>query len=395
MEPPHVWRWGRSLIEEGCSVAWKPERGRMSSAARSIAGSRNAPAGRRLLLGTLALLTAACASTGSPEQVEYVFYPNPPETPRIQYLATFGSELRARGKIGRLEEFLYGAAPAAQIQKPYGVDIHDGKLFVVDTIAAAVAVVDVVDGSFEPLGVKGAGRLQKPINISVDEDGTRYVTDRKLQRVLVYDAENRYVSAFGDPEAWAPADVAIAGDELYVADRQNGQVVVLDKNSGEELRRLGREGFGVAEFLFPSNLALDGEGNVYVSDTLNYRIQKVDAEGEPLQQFGEVGDGLGQFARPKGIAVDREGRLYVVDSAFSNVQIFNAEGQLLLVLGGPGGDPGNMYLPAKIVIDYDNVDLFADRVAPGHELEYLILVTSQYGPNKINVYGFLKQGAGE
>jgi DNA-binding beta-propeller fold protein YncE len=383
------------MIEEGCSVEWIAECGGMSAAARAISRSRNPLAGRRLLLGTLALLTTACASTGSPEEVAYVFYPNLPETPRIQYLTTFGSKLSARGKIGWLEEFLYGAAPTSQIQKPYGVDIHDGKLFVVDTIAAGVAVVDVVDGGFKLLGVKGTGRLQKPINIAVDEDGTRYVTDRKLGRVMIYDAENRYVTAFGDPEAWAPSDVAIAGDELYVADRRNGQVAVLDKDSGEELRRLGREGIGVAEFLFPTNLALDGEGNVYVSDTLNYRIQKVDPEGEPLQQFGEVGDALGQFARPKGIAVDREDRLYAVDAAFSNVQIFNAEGQLLLVLGGPGGDPGNMYLPAKVVIDYDNVDVFADRVAPGYELEYLILVTNQYGPNKINIYGFLKQGAGE
>ena len=70
-------------------------------------------------------------------------------------------------------------------------------------------------------------------------------------------------------------------------------------------------------------------------------------------------------------------------------------GQLLLVLGAAGGNPGDMYLPAKVAIDYDNVDLFADLVAPGYEVEYLILVTNQYGPNKVSVYGFLRQGAGE
>jgi DNA-binding beta-propeller fold protein YncE len=152
---------------------------------------------------------------------------------------------------------------------------------------------------------------------------------------------------------------------------------------------------GEAEFIFPTNLTVDSDGNIYVSDTLNYRIQKVDAEGNPLMEIGSAGDGLGQFARPKGVAVDREGRLYAVDAAFSNVQIFNPEGQLLLVLGGAGGEPGKMYLPAKVKIDYDNVALFADRVAPGHELEYLILVTNQYGPNKISVYGFLKQDTAE
>ena len=89
--------------------------------------------------------------------------------------------------------------------------------------------------------------------------------------------------------------------------------------------------------------------------------------------------------------MDREYRLYAVDAAYSVVQIFNAEGQLLLILGGAGDGPGDMYLPAQVTIDYDNMELFADQVAPGYEVEYLILVTNQYGPNKINVYGFLKQ----
>jgi hypothetical protein len=43
-----------------------------------------------------------------------------------------------------------------------------------------------------------------------------------------------------------------------------------------------------------------------------------------------------------------------------------------------------------VVIDYDNVDLFADRVAPGYKVEYLVIVTSQFGPNKVSVFGFLE-----
>jgi DNA-binding beta-propeller fold protein YncE len=348
-----------------------------------------------LALGMLAVLAAACASSGSRKEADFIFYPEAPETPRIQYLASYGTEWDVKGRLGGLEEFLYGEREPAEIVKPYGVDIHEGKIFVVDTIASGVAILDLVRKETDALGARGQGILRKPINIAVDADGTRYVTDRVLQRVMVYDAENQYVTAFGDPERWAPTDVVIGGDELYVADREMGQIFVLDKHSGEEIRRLGSEGMGEAEFIFPTNLAVDGEGNIYVSDTLNYRIQKVDANGKPLQQFGDAGDGLGQFARPKGIAVDRENRLYAVDSSFMNVQIFDSEGQLLLVLGKGGGGPGDMYLPAKVRIDYENVGLFAESVAPGHELEYLILVTNQYGSNKINIYGFLKQYPGE
>lgn len=374
---------------------WSREKQRASNTPRRSPADSQRLAGVRSLIGTVAILAGACASPGNQQPAEYIFYPSAPETPRIQYLATLGNEWDVGLSDSWLESFLFGARAPATLVKPYGIDIHDGKIFVVDTVATGVAVLDLVNKKIETLGSKDPGRLKKPINIAVDEDGTRYVTDRIRNRVMVYDAENRYLKAFGDPKVWAPTDVAISGDELYVADRENGQIFVLDKHSGKELRRLGSEGIDDAQFLFPTNLAIDVDGNIYISDTMNFRIQKIDAQGNLLRQFGEAGDALGQFARPKGIAVDRENRLYAVDAAFMNIQIFDDQGRLLLYFGGSGFEPGNMYLPAKVKIDYDNVELFADDVAPGFEVEYLILVTNQYGPNKINVYGFLKQNADE
>jgi DNA-binding beta-propeller fold protein YncE len=140
---------------------------------------------------------------------------------------------------------------------------------------------------------------------------------------------------------------------------------------------------------------VDTDGNVYVSDSVMARVTKYDFRGNVLQQFGSLGRAIGQFVRPRGIAVDRDGRLYVVDAAFENVQVFDPEGRLLLFFGNAGGLPGNVNLPAKVEIDYDNVGLFADRVAPGYAVEYLILVTSQYGRNKVNVYGFLSETENE
>ena len=350
---------------------------------------------RRCLAVALPLLAAACAGLKGPQQAEYIFYPAPPEEPRIQYLTTYNSEWDVTGPMDRLEMFVLGERTAGRIMKPYGVAIHDGKIFVCDTVAGAVFVLDLVERGIESLGEKAPGGLKKPVNIAVDADGTRYVADRALKRVLVYDDQNRYLKAIGSPEVWAPTDVLIAGDELYVSDLDNGQIAVVDKSSGEELERLGREGFDEAEFMFPTNLARDRDGNLYVADTANYRIQKVDRRGRPLLQIGEAGDAPGNFARPKGVALDGEGRIYAVDAAFMNVQIFDAEGRLLLVFGNAGTAPGDMYLPAKVAIDYDHLGLFADRVAPGYELEYLILVTNQYGPNKISVYGFLKQPVGD
>jgi DNA-binding beta-propeller fold protein YncE len=129
-----------------------------------------------------------------------------------------------------------------------------------------------------------------------------------------------------------------------------------------------------------------------VSDTGAFAVRVYDLEGNYLSTIGQQGVAPGLFARPKGIAVDREGQVYVADAATQVVQVFNLEGKLLMFFGQPENSPqGDLHLPAAVKLDYDNVSLFQDKVAPGFECSYLILVTSQVGPNKVNIYGFVKK----
>ena len=86
--------------------------------------------------------------------------------------------------------------------------------------------------------------------------------------------------------------------------------------------------------------------------------------------------------------MDRESRVYVVDAAAQLVQIFDAEGKLLLFFGEPEGSEAGLDLPAKVLIDYDHVGLFQEYAAPDFQVEYLVLVTSQYGARKVSVFGF-------
>jgi DNA-binding beta-propeller fold protein YncE len=343
----------------------------------------------------LAVLLAGCASTGESDRSEaakeYIFIPAPPETPRLQFLASYSTDLDVLPPLSGFRRFIVGDREGSSLGKPYGVAIHDGQILVCDTKAAAVAIFDLVNREFEVLGLERNGRLRKPVNIAVDEDGTRYVADTSIRRIMVYDANNHFVRALGEPDSWVPSDVAVIGKRLYVADLQGERVLVLEKATGQVLMQIGGSGSEDRERLLPSNLTVSGDRDVYVADTGNARVLRFDSRGNFLQQFGSLGLRVGQFVRPKGIAVDRENRLYVADASSEVVQIFNPEGKLLLFFGGRGKEPGNLILPAKVVIDYDHVDLFADEVAPGHEIEYLVIVTSQYGPRLVNVFGFLKQ----
>jgi len=142
---------------------------------------------------------------------------------------------------------------------------------------------------------------------------------------------------------------------LYVADAKDSRIAVFNSKSLEfdhyigAPTKPGRHDNGT--FNAPTNVAVDKSGNVYVSDTANYRVQIFDSTGKFLRAFGAQGDRPGEFIRPKGIAVDSEGHVYVADAEFNNFQILSAEGQPLLAVGALGSDPGQFALVAGLYID--------------------------------------------
>jgi DNA-binding beta-propeller fold protein YncE len=320
-----------------------------------------------------------------------VFYPLPPSEPKLQFLKKFSSALDISTKSKGFRDFVFGGEQNEEtwIEKPYGTAIHDGALFIVDARGNGYAVFDLADGRARLVKPSGAGQLLKPINITIDEDGTRYVTDTSRKQVLVFDAGDTFQRAIGDPESFEPIDVAVSGDKLIVTDIMNHQVHFMDKVSGEILKTIGEKGGAPGTFLHPTNIAVGADGSIYVADTNNFRVQQFSADGEFIREAGGMGNRPGKFSRPKGIAVDRDGNIYVTDAAFQNIQVLAAEDAGALMAFGQGGtEPFNINLPTVVKIDYDNVEYFRQYAAPGWEIEYLVIVASQYGPNKVVVFGF-------
>ena len=331
---------------------------------------------------------SGCAGTGD-KQEQSPFYPQPPSPPRIQYLTSFSGPNDLEPDSS-LSDFVLGEETASDslINKPYGVAIHDGRLYVVDIRGPGYAIFDLKNKKFDIIYGSFTGKMKKPINITIDKDGTKYVCDTGRSLILVYDKDNKFLRLLGDGKSFKPSDSVIVGDKLFVTDIKNHRLVVLDKTTGKLLSTIGSVGSKEGELFYPTNLAVGPDNNLYVSETGNFRVQKFTLDGKFLRSFGKVGTGLGQFARPKGIALDRDGNMHVVDAAFENVQIFNKDGKLLMFYGEPGGKRSNINLPTGIVIDYDNVDYFKKFAKPGFELEYIILVANQFGKSKVNVFGF-------
>lgn len=345
-----------------------------------------------VLFCAFAVFISGCATLpkSSPQKQKSVFYPPEPDEPRLQFLISFSSSDDLESSRSVFRKFIVGEENNSKpIVKPYGVAVYDNKIYLCDTVHNAIDILDLEKRKFEYFRPKEEARLIDPINLTFNAAGDMYVADSRRGQVVIFDKDKNYLGTIGKKSEFKPTAVLIDKDKIYMCDLKTQSVKVFGLKDKRYLFSIPKEGQKEEAKLFsPTNMAADKEGNLYVSDTGAFRVQKYGPDGEFIMSIGSHGDSLGQFARPKGIAVDKEGRLYVVDAAFENVQIFDKEGKLLLFFAEPGGSPASLVLPAGIAVDYSLKNYFSSLADESFEVEYFVLVTSQYGDRKLSIYGF-------
>jgi len=335
------------------------------------------------------LFITGCMTAAPQAKKTPVFFPEPPAPARIQFLTSYTGSKDIEPEKSGFDKFITGEnEKASRLDKPYGIAMHKGKIYVCDT-NRTVMVFDLEKKTFGTLaGAQGLGKLVQPLNISIDRDGNKFVADPVRGQVVEFDKNDFYVKSYGMAGGdWKPVDAAPYEDLLYVADIKNTAIKIFDRKTGELVNTIGQDE-GLGKLVMPTNIAFDREGYLYVSDAGRFQIVKLDRDGHARGVIGQLGSQPSSFARPKGIAMDREDRLYAVDAAFDNIQVFNHEGKLLLFFGRSGTRPGDLYLPAKVSIDYENAKYFEHYADPNFQIEYVILVTSQFGERLVNVFGF-------
>lgn len=358
----------------------------------------------RVPLVAILLLAAACGgkSPAPPVRPEsLVVFPPPPDTGRIQFLARYGDsrdfEEEGTSFLGALAGEGEETKVLEPLVKPYGVTMLDARIYVCDPPRPGIEVLDLRARRFSVMKPARGGELQQPINCAGDPAaGALYVADMGRGEVVVLDTAGAFLGAFGGEEVPDPVDVFVDGDRVYVASLRGHRVVVYDRESRLPVDTLPDAAPDSPEGLRQTtNIWVEG-GRLYASDFGDFKVKVYGLDGTFERSVGQYGNGFGMFVRPKGIAVDRDGILYAVDAGFENVQMFNPEGDLLMFFGGPfqGTGSGTMYLPAKVIVDYDHVDLFRDRIHPDYEALYLVIVTNQYGTDKVTVYARIEPKPG-
>ena len=305
--------------------------------------------------------------------------PAQPASTRLSLVRVFSSPDDVRHLhpiLNRTLDIIAGAAdPVTRVdalKSPSAVATDSTqRVFVADPGAQAVHVFDFIHSKYGLLDKDGE-RLHAPVALSADGQDNLYVVDQGSRMVLVYDSVGkfrRYVGKLRGGESYFDTPTAIAIDKtagrIYVCDRQRHMVFIMD-HEGRLIRKLGKRGAGdgPGEFRFPGQLVVSG-GVLFVLDSGNVRIQVFDTAGKFLRAIK-----LTQVDQRAGLAVDKQGNIYVSDAGLNQIQVFRSDGQALSTLDEGAVEGTDFSGPSGMWVDADGalyvVDSQNSRVAVFH-----------------------------
>ena len=182
------------------------------------------------------------------------------------------------------------------------------------------------------------------------------------------------ITGTGEGQFTNPHGIAVAPNgDIFVADARNHRIQRFSAD-GQFIQTWGTYGSvdnntaPGGTFNEPWGIAVGPDGSVYVTDTWNYRIQKFTANGEFVTMWGTsgAGDATNTFWGPRGIAVDQSGRVFVTDTGNNRVVIFDSNGGYLAQFGTNGLNPGEFDEPVGLAVDLSNnvyvVDTWNKRI---------------------------------
>ena len=216
----------------------------------------------------------------------------------------------------------------------------------------------------------GDGQFNHPHGLAVDRrrGDLVYVGDQENHRLQVFTTDGGFLRLWGDAQFRHIHDVGIdpTSGDLYVGDYDLDIVRRFDP-AGALLASFGGSGTEPGQFDGVWGISTDSAGNVYIADTFNRRVQKLDRDARPVA----VWDGFGgvAFTKPTGVFVDADDNVYVCDSLADEVLVFDVDG-VALERWDLEAIVGSASEPEDIVIDASGTHIYIAEVR-GHRVLHL------------------------
>ena len=212
--------------------------------------------------------------------------------------------------------------------------------------------------------------FRNPVDMAIGEDDIIYIANRSYEnrpdgiRISVVSMDEEYISEFGsygeDPGqfVWPTALALDDRGNVYLADEWLNRISIYT-GDGEFVRSWGRSGSGNGELDRPAGLAINGD-TIFITDSRNHRVQKFSLDGSYIGQFGSFGSGNGELNMPWGIGLDKDGNVYVADWRNDRVQEFTADGEWRASFGQSGPAVGQFNRPNGVAVDAEGDIYVAD-----------------------------------
>jgi len=214
-------------------------------------------------------------------------------------------------------------------------------------------LVDVVAGESE------YKRMVRPYGVAVDSHGRVIVTDPGMAGIHIFDLEQhkyKFLERRGKSKdsMLEPQCIAIDGDDnIYVTDSRAGKIFVFEPG-GKYKGVLGSLKGGEGYFKRPTGIAIDRETKqIYVTDTLRDKVFILDPNGSVLKGIGQHGEKNGEFNLPTELMI-KNGILAVVDAMNFRVQTFDRNGNFQSAIGNLGDSEEALFRPKGIGLDSEN-----------------------------------------
>ncbi|MHB1126259.1 MAG: 6-bladed beta-propeller [Bacillota bacterium] len=262
-------------------------------------------------------------------------------------------------------QIIYGDFGEDALNKPMDVAVINEFIYVTDTNNKRVQVFDLGGTPLYKFGKEGDGKgeFRFPYGIAGDSQGNVYVADLYLGSISVFDAKGKFIKYFAEKNPnektiISPGGIRIFNDKVYVTEIQMSKVLVFDKE-GKKLLEIGEPGMKNGQLRAPNAVTVDREGNVYVVDTGNQRIQVFDQKGKFLKIINGTPNGTSSsaFVNPRGIGIDSRGILYLVSNLTHLIYGFDLNettDNSLFTFGGNGESNTQFSLPNGLYVDQND-----------------------------------------